>query len=103
MMSADCGVVRDAGGLANAAEAIVELTAFAEGFPTPTVPGCEVLNIARVAQAIVTAATAREESRGAHTRADFPDSRDEFRGRIVLRGAEPPAFAALAVPSAAGS
>jgi L-aspartate oxidase len=102
-MSADCGVVRDAGGLENAAEAIAELTVLAEIFSTRTVPGCEVLNLTRVAQAIVTAATARGESCGAHTRADFPDTRDELRGRFVLRGGEPPAFAALAVPSVAGS
>ena len=39
-----------------------------------------------VGRALLRAATFREESRGAHTRSDFPVTRDEFRARIVLEG-----------------
>ena len=49
----------------------------------------------RVSLAIVTAAAVREESRGSHTRRDFPKTSDEFLGRFVLRGAQPPVFVAL--------
>ena len=44
----------------------------------------ELRSLAEVALAITTAATRREESRGAHTRADFPDRSDAFRRRMVL-------------------
>jgi L-aspartate oxidase len=45
----------------------------------------EIRNLARVASATCQAALAREESRGAHTRGDFPDRDDErFRVRLVL-------------------
>ncbi len=47
----------------------------------------ELRNLVSVAEALVQAAIAREESRGAHARIDFPDrDDDEFRLRIVVRG-----------------
>ena len=47
----------------------------------------ELRNLVTVAAALVQAAIAREESRGAHARVDFPDrDDDEFRVRIVVRG-----------------
>lgn len=42
-------------------------------------------NRVRLAQAIVASARAREESRGAHYRDDFPDTRDEFRKTTICR------------------
>ncbi|MEY2436756.1 MAG: Fumarate reductase flavoprotein C-term, partial [Acidimicrobiaceae bacterium] len=47
-------------------------------------PAFELLNLATVARAVIAAATAREETRGAHTRTDFPASDDAFRVRLVL-------------------
>jgi L-aspartate oxidase len=44
----------------------------------------EVRNLVTVGAALLTAALAREESRGNHTRSDFPETRDEFRLRMVL-------------------
>ena len=44
----------------------------------------EVGNLVTVGSALVAAATAREESRGAHTRTDFPDTDPSFRRRLVL-------------------
>ena len=47
----------------------------------------ELRNLVSVAEALVQAAIAREESRGAHARVDFPDrDDDDFRLRIVVRG-----------------
>jgi succinate dehydrogenase/fumarate reductase flavoprotein subunit len=43
----------------------------------------ELANLADVAAALVAAATAREESRGAHTRADFPGTDPSLACRLV--------------------
>jgi L-aspartate oxidase len=48
------------------------------------VAGNELRNLATVAQAVITAALAREESRGSHTRIDFRDTQDDLRLRFVL-------------------
>jgi aspartate oxidase len=45
-----------------------------------------VRNLAEVGSALVEAATAREESRGAHTRADHPETSAAFRCRLVAHG-----------------
>jgi L-aspartate oxidase len=94
-MSTDCGVVRDAAGLAVAAGMLAELGGLAGELPPDVVAACEVRNLVRTSRAIVRAAATREESRGAHTRADFPETSDAFRGRIVLRGACEPEFVPL--------
>ena len=60
----DCGLERDACGLESAA---LEL----EALPRPADAGTAGLR--EVAQLVVRAAMAREESRGAHHRSDFPD------------------------------
>jgi L-aspartate oxidase len=44
----------------------------------------ELRNLCLVAHALVTAADAREVYRGAHTRTDHPDTRDELRVRLVF-------------------
>jgi len=93
-MSSDVGVVRDADGLSLAAKAIGALLDGAGAVPR-SVAAYEVANLACVAGAIVTGATARLESRGSHTRADFPSKDDAQRGRYVQLGAEPPRFVAL--------
>jgi L-aspartate oxidase len=94
-MSSDVGVVRDADGLALAAKS---LRAVVEGIGTSvpiSVAGYEAANLTDVATAIVVGANARLESRGSHTRADFPASDDSQRGRYVLIGGDAPRFVAL--------
>ena len=44
----------------------------------------ELHNLATVAQAVIAAAQAREESRGAHARTDFADPRDSLLVRFVI-------------------
>jgi L-aspartate oxidase len=95
-MSADCGVVREADGLDHATEALSDLAGRGESLPARRVRTYETLNVLRVSRAIVAAASAREESRGSHTRRDFPTASDAARGRFVVSGAEPPVFVPLA-------
>ena len=45
---------------------------------------CEVRNLATVGSGVVAAAIAREESRGCHTRTDFPETSPAFLRRLVL-------------------
>jgi L-aspartate oxidase len=80
-MTIGAGVTRDATSLAAADAAAVEALSVAGG-DTPA--HAELRSLAEVARAITTAATRREESRGAHTRADFPRTEDDLRRRIVL-------------------
>ncbi len=60
-----CGLERDAAGLGDAAERLAAL-------PVPADP--EAAGLLEISRLMVAAATAREESRGAHFRTDFPDT-----------------------------
>jgi L-aspartate oxidase len=94
-MSSDCGVVRDAEGLAIASETLGDLARLADDLPARSIASYEVIDLLRVSRAIVAAATERTESRGAHTRREFPDSSDALLGRFVIRGGAAPVFVAL--------
>ncbi len=74
-MTTYAGVLRDAASLAAAAAAVV----LPDGQPH------EVRNLADVARAVIAGAAARQESRGAHTRTDFPERRPEFERRLVIK------------------
>jgi aspartate oxidase len=93
-MSGDVGVVRDADGLALAAKMLGALLDGAGNVPR-SVAAYEVANLAAVAAAIVAGARARLESRGSHSRADFPAKDPAQRGRYVQLGSDPPRFVAL--------
>lgn len=71
-----CGVVRTKEGLHEAHETIAAIEASLEA-PGLTVAELELFNMLTVAEQIVVAAQAREESRGVHLRSDFPDRDDE--------------------------
>jgi L-aspartate oxidase len=86
VMSADAGVVRDAAGLDLAAKTLADLSLLAADLPPREIASYEAVNVLRVARAIVTLAQARRESRGAHTRADYPEPNDAFLGRFVVTG-----------------
>ena len=82
-MTAEAGVVRDAASLGRARAAL-------DGVPAGiTVEAAEARNLFHLGAALVTGATAREESRGAHTRSDFPSRSPEFEHHIVARVVHP--------------
>jgi len=95
VMSADCGVVRDAEGLRHASETLARLSPLAGTLPSRAMATYEVRNLLRVSREIVATALARLESRGSHTRRDFPRTSDNFRGRFVVHAGLDPTFVAL--------
>jgi L-aspartate oxidase len=85
-MTRGAGVVRSSATLAEAADALDEVSAAVGPAPEPTVARGELDNLLTVARALLASAEARRESRGAHTRAEF-DQRDEhWRCRLVHQG-----------------
>jgi succinate dehydrogenase/fumarate reductase flavoprotein subunit len=92
-----CGVVRSREGLLEARGRIEALAEEAAAIAVPGPPeanyawqeALDLVNQLTVARTIVASALAREESRGAHFRSDFPDSDDErwLRYTVVRRGA----------------
>jgi L-aspartate oxidase len=80
-MTDGAGVLRSAGSLAETDRALVEIA----GAPrSQTAGGSELNNLLWVARALLAAATAREESRGAHGRVEFPATSDAFSHRLLL-------------------
>ena len=94
-MSADCGVVRDAEGLHSASVTLADLARTANAVPARSIASYEVIDMLRVARAIVASAAQRTESRGAHTRRDYPGPSDAMLGRFVTCGDADPVFVAL--------
>ena len=80
-MTTGAGVIRSEGSLAEV-ETVVEDVAR----PGRGAASWELANLVEVARAVVATATARCESRGAHSRSDFPRQDPAFRSRLVLRG-----------------
>ena len=79
-MTVGAGVLRDASSLEHVAT-VVDIDVDARD-----VPAHEVRNLLAVARVLVAAACAREESRGTHTRLDFPETSEVYSGRFVTRG-----------------
>ena len=86
VMTRDAGVLRSATSLERAADALAALT------PSDI----ESANLLAVSSVLVRAGTARRESRGTHTREDFPTPSASFLGRLVFTGAPAPEFVPLA-------
>jgi L-aspartate oxidase len=74
VMTTGAGVIRSAGGLADAGAALEKLVA--QGGDDPGTPAWEATNLVTVGSALIAAAAAREESRGSHWREDRPDRDD---------------------------
>jgi len=83
-MTRGAGVVRSAGSLATVAGPLGIAKAVAG---TGEDAGSqELANLVTCAEALLTSARAREESRGCHVREEFPEALEAWRRRIVLGG-----------------
>ncbi len=84
-MTRGAGVVRSAESLAGA-RAVVEEASAVLGDASASVAAGELVNLLRLADALLTSALARTESRGAHARSEYPDVVASWRRRLVHRG-----------------
>jgi L-aspartate oxidase len=82
-MQRGAGVLRSADSLAGV-RAVVTAIAQDVGDDPRTFEAAELRNLASVADALLVAALAREESRGCHTRTDHEERREEFRIRLIV-------------------
>jgi aspartate oxidase len=82
-MTADAGIVRDAASLARAIRKVTEVPEVEAVAPRVPLPQeAELRNLSDLSRAVLAAASAREESRGAHSRSDFPESSEALRVRF---------------------
>jgi len=72
------GVLRDAEGLSEALESCNRWSHYVLFHKFNSVEGCELQNMILVSQLILLGALLREETRGAHNREDFPESRPDL-------------------------
>jgi L-aspartate oxidase len=82
-MTTEAGVLRSAASLERA-DGLVRASAPALERSGPAPAVVEARNLALVSHAVLTAALARQESRGCHTRTDFPELAASRPARIVL-------------------
>ena len=78
-----CGVVRDAAGLSAALSAAEQVRDQAPA--SGSLDDITVRQAATTAALVCRAALLRQESRGAHVRADFPSTRDSWHGVLVMQ------------------
>jgi L-aspartate oxidase len=81
LMSANAGVLRSGTGLADAAAGLADLGR--SGCDKPAAGAWEATNLHLVANALVAAALAREETRGSHWREDFGEPSEAWRGHLI--------------------
>lgn len=86
-MTTGAGVVRSAASLDRAGAVVGEVGALLGDAPT-TVAAAELASMVALASAVLRSAMAREETRGAHSRSDFPDTDPAWRCRLVHRSGE---------------
>ena len=82
-MSTGAGVVRSAASL-DQTRRVLQTVVTAGGGPPATAEAYEVANLVTVAAALLDVASAREESRGAHSRTEFPARSTAWLHRLVL-------------------
>ena len=83
LMWREAGIVRDGDSLARAASV---LAAWQSTLAAPTDrPSQELADLLTCSRLVTEAALAREESRGAHYRSDFPEPREDWRRHLVFQ------------------
>ncbi|MFV1989989.1 MAG: FAD-binding protein, partial [Acidimicrobiales bacterium] len=82
MMTVEAGVLRSQDSLERARSQLADIAASVGD--DEAVATCELRNLVTVAHGLLDSATARTESRGAHTRTDFPETSEDMRLRMVL-------------------
>jgi L-aspartate oxidase len=85
LMWRSVGITRDARGLAEAAEQVDFWCRYVLGHLFHDPAGWVLQNMLTVARLMIAAASAREESRGVHTRSDFPDPVPAWCRHVTLR------------------
>jgi len=80
----NAGIQRDAAGLAAAARQVEFWDRYVSRREFADPPGWELQNMLLVARLLITAAAAREETRGVHCRSDFPETDSNQAGHISL-------------------
>ena len=98
LMWRSVGINRDAKGLAEAAEQVDFWCRYVLGQTFPDPAGWTLQNMLTVARLMTAAASAREESRGVHTRIDFPGPDPSWQRHIPLRAPGPEADAPALSP-----
>jgi L-aspartate oxidase len=83
VMTVEAGVLRNAGSVERARKEVASI--LASNPPSRDPATCELRNLAEVGSVLLAAAAARTESRGAHSRTDFPDRDPDQRVRLVFR------------------
>jgi L-aspartate oxidase len=82
-MTSGAGVTRSAASLAAAAASLEEVVAALGAQRTHSVPAGELANLVQLADALLASALVRTESRGAHSRYEFPAPDPAWRRRLV--------------------
>jgi L-aspartate oxidase len=83
-MTAGAGVVRSAASL-DEVDQVIDEVATSVPAEAGSVADFELSNLVRAGHALVGAARVRSETRGCHTRTDFPERSDSLRCRMVVR------------------
>ncbi len=88
LMTEGAGVVRSAGSLAASGRAVDAIGASVGSATPPDRPHGELANLVTAARSLLSSATVRTETRGAHARSDYPEASERWRRRIVHIGDE---------------
>ena len=86
----DCGIERHAQGLESALQQVEFWDRYVGPMEFNQTKGWELQNMLLVSQLIIRAAMARTETRGVHTRSDYPDTNPDLAEHIVLEATEIP-------------